>query len=80
MYAISTSSKVYHLLYPVHDYTLCGFRAQRNIPASTKRARLHVVFVVPLDRGVCKQCAKMEQRKRRRPREGIELAVNSASA
>lgn len=80
MYAISTSSKVYHLLYPADDYTLCGFKAQRNIPASIKRAPLHLVSIVPVDRCVCKQCAKMEQRKSGRSREDIELAGKSASA
>jgi hypothetical protein len=74
MYAISTSSKVYHLLYPAHDYTLCGFKAQRNIPFSIKRAPLHVVSIVPLDRYICKQCAKMEQRRSKRPREDIAFA------
>ena len=80
MYAISTSSKVYHLLYPVHDFTLCGFKALRNIPASIKRAPLHVVSIVPLDRYICKQCAKMEQRRGNRRREDFELAGKSASA
>jgi len=80
MYAISTSSKVYHLLYPVHDYTLCGFRAQRNMPASLKRAPLHVVSIVPLDRYICKQCAKMDRRRGNRHGVGLELAGESASA
>ena len=80
MYAISTSSKVYHLLYPVHDFTLCGFKALRNIPASIKRAPLHVVSIVPLDRYICKQCAKMAQRRGNRLREAFELAGKSASA
>ena len=71
MYAISTSSKVYHLLYPVHDFTLCGFKALRNISASIKRAPLHVVSTVPLERYICKQCAKMDRRRANRPREAL---------
>ena len=80
MYAISTSSKVYHLLYPANDYTLCGFKAQSKISASIKRAPLHIVPIVPHDRDICKQCVKMEQRNTNRPREDIELAGNSARA
>jgi len=80
MYAISTSSKVYHLLYPAHDYTLCGFKAQRDISALSKRAPLHIVPLVPDDRYICKQCAKMAQRRSNRPREDFELAGKRASA
>jgi hypothetical protein len=77
MYALSTSSKVYHLLYPAHDFTLCGFKALRNIPASIKRAPLHVVPIVPLDRDICKQCAKMEQRRGNRPREDLSWQASA---
>jgi hypothetical protein len=80
MYAISTSSKVYHLLYPAHDYTLCGFKAQRNISAMSKRASFHIVPLVPDDRYICKQCAKMDRRRRNRQRVDLELAEESASA
>jgi hypothetical protein len=79
MYAISTSSKVYHLLYPAHDYTLCGFKARRNISALSKRAPLHIVPLVPDNRYICKQCAKMDQRRSNRQRVGLELAGGSAS-
>ena len=80
MYAISTSSKVYHILYSAHDYTLCGFKARRNISALSKRAPLHIVPLVPDDRYICKQCAKMDQRRSNRPREDFELAGKTASA
>ena len=80
MYAISTSSNVYHLLYPAHDYTLCGFKAQRNISALTKRAPLHTVPLVPDDRYICKQCVKMDRRRRNQQRAGLELAGESARA
>ena len=64
MYAISEASSVYHLLYPDQDYTLCGFQAEKlnaHIPA---KAALHVVEFVPPHRKLCKQCDKMNNRRK----------------
>jgi len=63
MHAISVPSKVYHLLYPTFDYTLCGFKAVKlDVPLSAKRVPLHIVSVVPANRLLCSQCAKMQER------------------
>jgi len=63
MYAISGSSSLYHLLYPDQDFTLCGFRAEKNDPQIPSKAGLHVVKLVPADRELCKQCDKMNTRR-----------------
>jgi hypothetical protein len=64
MFAISVPSKTYHLLYPTGDFTLCGFKAQReDVPISSRSARLHKVTVIPPKRFLCKQCAKMQERR-----------------
>jgi hypothetical protein len=64
MYAVSAYGRVYHLLYPINDYTLCGFRALRfsnsNVPSG-----LHLASAVPPNRSLCKQCEKMAQRRTR---------------
>jgi len=65
MYAISGSSSVYHLLYPDQDYTLCGFRAEKNRAQIQFKAVLHVVEFVPPNRALCKQCDKMNNRRKR---------------
>jgi hypothetical protein len=63
MHAISVPSKVYHLLYPTLNYTLCGFKAEKlAVPPSAKRAPLHIVSVVPPNRLLCSHCAKMQER------------------
>lgn len=62
-YAISGSSSVYHLLYPDQDYTLCGFKAEKNAPPIPSTARLYVVEFVPASRELCKQCDKMNNRR-----------------
>jgi hypothetical protein len=64
MYAISGSSSVYHLLYPDEDYTLCGFRAEKHDAQIPSKAALHVVESVPPDRELCKQCDKMNNRRK----------------
>ena len=64
MYAISGSSSVYHLLYPDQDYTLCGFRAEKNDAQIPAKATLHVVEFVPPNRELCKQCDKMNNRRK----------------
>ena len=64
MYAISGSGSIYHLLYPDHDYTLCGFRAEKHDAEIPAKARLHVVEVVPPNRVLCKQCDKMNNRRK----------------
>jgi hypothetical protein len=65
MYAISIPGKLYHLLYPTSDFTLCGFKSRTlNAPVSSRRAPLHVVTEVSPDRSLCKQCAKMQQRRK----------------
>jgi hypothetical protein len=64
MYAISGSSSIYHLLYPDHDYTLCGFRAEKYVAEIPAKATLHVVEVVPPNRELCKQCDKMNKRRK----------------
>jgi hypothetical protein len=64
MYAISGSSSVYHLLYPDQDYTLCGFRAEKHDAEIPAKATLHVVEVVPPNRELCKQCDKMNNRRK----------------
>ena len=64
MYAISGSSSVYHLLYPDQDYTLCGFMAEKNDAQIPTKGALHVVEFVPPDRELCKQCAKMNNRRK----------------
>jgi hypothetical protein len=64
MYAISGSSSIYHLLYPDHDYTLCGFRAEKHTAEIPANATLHVVEVVPPNRELCKQCDKMNNRRK----------------
>jgi hypothetical protein len=63
MYAISGSSSVYHLLYPDQDYTLCGFKAAKH-DAQIPKAALHVVESVPPNRELCKQCDKMNNRRK----------------
>ena len=70
MHAISIPSKVYHLLYPTLNYTLCGFKAEKlDVPPSAKRAPLHIVSVVPANRILCSQCAKMQERQEIKSRE-----------
>jgi hypothetical protein len=64
MYAISGSSSVYHLLYPDQDYTLCGFRAEKHDAQIPAKAALHVVEFVPPNRELCKQCDKMNNRRK----------------
>jgi hypothetical protein len=64
MYAISGSSSVYHLLYPDQDYTLCGFRAEKSDLQIPSKAGLHVVEFVPPNRELCKQCDKMNNRRK----------------
>jgi hypothetical protein len=64
MYAISGSGSIYHLLYPDHDYTLCGFRAEKYDAEIPAKATLHVVEVVPPNRVLCKQCDKMNNRRK----------------
>lgn len=64
MYAISESSSIYHLLYPDQEYTLCGFRAERVSFQFHDKAVLHVVEFVPPSRELCKQCDKMDQRRK----------------
>jgi hypothetical protein len=63
-YAISGPSSVYHLLYPDHDYTLCGFRAEKHDAETPAKATLHVVEFVPPNRELCKQCDKMNNRRK----------------
>ena len=65
MYVISQSSKNYHLLYPDTNYTLCGFRAESPDSPFPDRVVLHVVRVAPPGRGLCKQCDKMDKRRKR---------------
>ncbi|HBB94708.1 MAG TPA: hypothetical protein DC054_04900 [Blastocatellia bacterium] len=64
MYAISGSGSVYHLLYPDHDYTLCGFRAEKHDAEIPAKATLHIVELVPPNRELCKQCDKMNNRRK----------------
>jgi hypothetical protein len=63
-YAISGSSRVYHLLYPDQDYTLCGFRAEKHDGQIPAKVALHVVESVPPNRELCKQCDKMNNRRK----------------
>jgi hypothetical protein len=65
MYATSESSKKYHLLYPGLNYTLCGFRAEKPDLVNSEKAALHLVHVVPPGRELCKQCDKMDKRRKR---------------
>jgi hypothetical protein len=66
MYAVSMSSRVYHLLYASDAYTLCGFKAlSLKVPDSNKPARLHRVPAIPSNRSLCKQCEKMARRRAR---------------
>jgi hypothetical protein len=66
MYAVSMSSRVYHLLYASDAYTLCGFKAlDLKVSDSNKPARLHRVLAIPANRSLCKQCEKMAQRRTR---------------
>ena len=66
MYAVSMSSRVYHLLYASGAYTLCGFKAlDLKVSDSNKSARLHRVPTIPSNRSLCKQCEKMAQRRAR---------------
>ncbi len=64
MYAISGAGSIYHLLYPDHDHTLCGFRAEKYDAEIPAKATLHVVEVVPPNRELCKQCDKMNNRRK----------------
>ena len=64
IYAISGSSSIYHLLYPDQDYTLCGFRAEKHGAEISAKAALHVVEFVPPNRELCKQCDKMNNRRK----------------
>jgi hypothetical protein len=64
MYAISGSSSVYHLLYPDEDYTLCGFKAKKHDAKIPAKAVLHVVEFLPANRELCKQCEKMNNRRK----------------
>jgi hypothetical protein len=64
MYAISGLSSIYHLLYPDQDYTLCGFRAEKHDAEIPAKATLHVVEFVPPNRELCKQCDKMNNRRK----------------
>jgi hypothetical protein len=64
MYAICGSGRVYHLLYPNQDYTLCGFRAEKRDVQIPAKATLHVVGFVPPHRELCKQCDKMNNRRK----------------
>jgi hypothetical protein len=64
MYAVSTYGRVYHLLYPFNDYTLCGFRALK-FSNSNGPARLRLASAIPPNRSLCKQCEKMAQRRTR---------------
>lgn len=63
MYAMSGSSSIYHLLYPDHAYTLCGFKVEKHDPQLPAKASLHVVEFVPPNRELCKQCDKMKRRR-----------------
>jgi len=64
MYAVSIPGKIYHLLYPSSDFTLCGFKARRqSVTISSRRALLHIVPVSPPNRFLCKQCEKMRHRR-----------------
>lgn len=63
MYAISDASNIYHLLYPGQDYTLCGFRSEK-IDSKSHQLALHTVEVLAPDRELCKQCDKMDQRRK----------------
>lgn len=64
MYAVSDSSDLNHLLYPETDYTLCGFRAEKLAAPWSHRLPLHVVATVPPNRELCKQCDKMDKRRK----------------
>jgi hypothetical protein len=70
MYAISESSSIYHLLYPDQDYTLRGFRVEKNDAQIPSKATLHVVEIVPSNRELCKQCDKMNNRRKKAMAEG----------
>lgn len=63
-YAITKSSKSYHLLYPDTDYTLCGFRAENADSQFSEKVALHVVRAAPPGRELCRQCDKMDKRRK----------------
>jgi hypothetical protein len=81
MFAISKPGKIYHLLYPAGNFTLCGFKfSALNVPSSSTRALLHMVLVIPTKRSLCKQCAKMLERRSEEKSEPVrEIAVAPAS-
>ena len=66
MYAVSMSSRVYHLLYASDAYTLCGFKVlDLKMSDTNKPTRLHGVPTIPSNRALCKQCEKMAERRTR---------------
>ena len=64
MYVISRLSGIYHLLYPDQDFTLCGFRVEKHDPEIPAKAALHAVESVTSNRELCKQCDKMNNRRK----------------
>ena len=64
MYAKSSPNDVYHLLTQDEDYTRCGLSVVPIIidrPVNT--SALHLTSQEPIDRKLCKDCAKAEESK-----------------
>ena len=64
MYAMSKLSSIYHRLYPDQSYTLCGFRVEKSDAQIPKKGLLTIVDSFPHGRRLCKQCAKMSNRRK----------------
>lgn len=57
MYAINSPSKVYHMLAPALDHTLCGLKVVPIvIDRPAKTSLLHLTSNKPTDRELCNEC------------------------
>ena len=61
-YAISSNSRVYHLLRWGDALTLCGLSVSQLMIGERTASQLHPVREKPLDRTLCKRCGGMAKR------------------
>ena len=59
MFAASAQSKVFHLIEPKKQLTICGLRVGQFVSADPKGKRLHLIRVKPSGSSECKHCSRM---------------------
>ena len=59
MFAASAQSRVFHLIEPNNQRTICGLRVGHFVSAEPKGKRLHLIHVKPPGSSECKHCSRM---------------------